>query len=112
MNRTKKQRAPISVQLHLYAIVDTLAKDLVGGISAVTAHKHEATAMRFFSDMATAQGSAIPAHADDFEFVRLGYLTVHTDGTISIEPDPRIAITGRQWLDNYLAATKKGDSNP
>lgn len=77
----------------LYAIVDTLAADILGNTNAITLHKHEATAVRFFSDIAGTQGTLINQHPEDCELHRLGWLM--EDNTVV--PDHAVIITGKLW---------------
>lgn len=79
----------------LYAIVDTLAADLIGNLNAITVQKHEATAVRFFGDVAKAEGTFVHQHIEDCALLRLGYL----DDDNNLVPDKAVVITGVQWRD-------------
>lgn len=77
----------------LYAIMDTMAQDILGSTNAITIHKHEATAVRFFSDIAGTPGTLVNQHPEDCQLVRLAWLT--DDNTIL--PDAAVILTGAQW---------------
>lgn len=75
----------------LYAIIDSLANDTVGGVHI---HQHEATAVRFFSDVAGLQGSQIALHPTDYNLVRLGYI----NHDFALTAEYVVVMTGEQWL--------------
>lgn len=74
----------------IYAILDNVAGALVGGL---TCHKHEAAAVRFYSDVATMKDSLIGKHPQDFDLLRLGYVTHHNE----IEPEHTVILRGSTW---------------
>lgn len=80
------------MQKGIYAILDKVAQDIIGVLITV---RHEAVAIRTFSDAAHAQGSRIPIAPKEYELVRLGYLH---DATMELIPDYAVIITGEQWL--------------
>lgn len=75
----------------LYAIIDSVADAIVGGIQM---HRSDAAAIRAFGDIAAADGTVVNKHPEDYELRRLGYIDtandVQTDGVAVI-------ITGAQW---------------
>lgn len=77
-------------QAGLYAIKDLMAQSLVGGIYA---HKHEAAAVRFYCDVAAAKDSLVGKHPQDFDLLRLGYIT-HSEELI---PDLATILKGSTW---------------
>lgn len=58
----------------IYAIYDNVAKAIVG---MLTMHKHEASAIRMYADIASMPDSQLNKHPQDFDLVRLGYLRDH-----------------------------------
>lgn len=58
----------------IYAIYDNVAKAIVG---MLTLHKHEASAVRMYADIASMPDSQLNKHPQDFDLVRLGYLKDH-----------------------------------
>lgn len=74
----------------LYAIVDKVAQDIAGPI---TFHKHPATAVRLFTDVISQEGTIVSKHPDDYELVRLGYLTHDHD----LIPARETILTGAAW---------------
>lgn len=76
---------------YIFAILDTVANALIGGLLL---HKHEAAAVRFYSDVATMKDSQIARHPQDFNLLQLGYL----DDEHQLVPDYRVVLTGENWL--------------
>lgn len=74
----------------IYAIVDVKANQMVGGLMT---HKHEAAAVRMFSDIANAKDTMIQRHPQDFNLVRLGYIT----HDYALAPDYADILTGQNW---------------
>lgn len=79
----------------LYAIYDVLAQTLMGGIYL---HKHEAGAVRFFCDVASDPQTLIAKHPQDFDLIRLGYITHHTE----LVADHAIILKGSTWAATNL----------
>lgn len=92
-------------QRGLYAIIDALTSEIVGGALGIIIHKHEAAAIRGFGDAAAQQGSIISTHPRDHALVRLGYLQ---DGTNELLPDYQVVITGEQWLAAQINQENRG----
>lgn len=84
----------------LIAIIDTVANDIAG---MVTLHKSDASAIRFFSDVAKHQDSQIGRHVEDYELVELAAIDENMD-VQPARPDRkyRIILTGRQWAAAQL----------
>lgn len=74
----------------IYAIMDTIAQQITGGLYL---HKHEAAAVRFFADVAQMPDSLVGKHPQDFDLVRLGYLSLEND----IKPDNTVILRGSIW---------------
>lgn len=75
----------------IYAILDTVAKQIQGGLYL---YKHDASAIRFFSDVATMKDSIVGKHPQDFDLIRLGYLT-HSN---EVETEYRMVLKGSAWV--------------
>lgn len=80
----------------VYAIIDNLAKALLGGLHL---HKHEASAVRFFADVASMPESMVGRHPQDYDLVQLGFIT----NTNEIERSYKLVLKGSVWA----AATLK-----
>lgn len=81
------------MELHkggIYAIIDVLAQSIVGMLSI---HKHDAPAIRLFGDIASDPNSMIARHPQDFNLVRLGYITEHNH----IHAEYDLIMTGTTW---------------
>lgn len=81
----------------LYVIYDKVSQQILGPVAL---HKHDAAAIRSFTDVASLQNSIVGKHPHDFELCRLGYLThsAHIEGTHAV------ILTGEQWLNSQQAA--------
>lgn len=77
-------------QMAVYAILDTIADQLIGGL---VHYKHDAAAVRFFSDVAAMKESLIAKHPQDFDLIRLGYITHHHE----MEPNNAVILKGSMW---------------
>lgn len=77
----------------LYAIRDHKAGEIIGGAYAISIHRHDASAVRMFGDIATAQGSAIGQHPEDYALIRLGSLT-DDDHLVG---QPETLLEGKLW---------------
>lgn len=84
---------------YVYAIRDRVANDLAGYYPLVV-FRTDAQAVRYLGDSIAAEKSAIGAHPQDYELVKLGSLT--DDGRINAH-DPQVIITGEA-----LRATTEG----
>lgn len=74
----------------IYAVEDTVADQLIG---TLTVHKHESAAIRFFTDIATMQGSIIAQHPHDFRLIRLGYITHNRE----LVAERSVVLEGEAW---------------
>lgn len=84
----------------IYAILDTVADMIVGGLHL---HKHDAAAIRMFTDIASSDGTTINKHPEDFELIYLGALyNPDPDGRHTIVDlggsKHTTIITGKQYL--------------
>lgn len=83
----------------IYAIYDTVAKSITGGLYL---HKHEASAVRFYADVASDPNTMIAKHPQDFDLIRLGYIKDHK----ALDGDYAIILKGSVWAaarDEVLA---------
>lgn len=83
----------------LFAVLDTVADTIIGGVQL---HKHEASAIRSFGDIASMPNSIVALHPADFSLLRLGHLTADNQ----LVPDYAVILTGAQWL----ATQQRSDS--
>lgn len=74
----------------IYAIYDNVAKAVVGMLMM---HKHEASAVRMYADVASSAESMIGKHPQDFDLVRLGHLRDHK----LLDPDYHVVLKGSTW---------------
>lgn len=80
----------------IYAIVDTLAESIIGGLHMF---KHDAAAVRFFSDVASQPDTIIAKHLNDHQLVCLGTLDESTcQLTVTDITHPRVVLTGSAWF--------------
>lgn len=77
----------------IYAIVDTLAESIIGGLHTF---KHDAAAVRFFSDVASQPDTIIAKHLNDHQLVCLGTLDESTATIVNTET--RVVLTGSAWF--------------
>lgn len=73
----------------LYVVYDNKAEDTLGFIQL---HKHEAVAVRTFTDIATHAESRIKQHPEDYDLIRLGYLEADN---LTITPEQTVILTGK-----------------
>lgn len=88
----------------IYAVFDLAAEEVIGGLHL---HKHDASAIRMFSDGATAKGSILEKHPEDFDLLFLGTLDLDEDDCvpgIDREVRARRVLTGKQWAAIHLEA--------
>lgn len=76
--------------LNIYAIRDRVANDLAGHFPLVCM-RTDAQAVRYFGDSMVTPNSALGAHPNDYELIRVG--TLHDSGEITPQP-PTIIVTG------------------
>lgn len=80
----------------IYAILDTVADMIVGGLHL---HKHDAAAIRMFTDIASSDGTTINRHPEDFVLVQLGtVIEYEPHEPRRIESDYHTVLTGKQYL--------------
>lgn len=84
----------------IYALLDLAAGHIVGVLQIF---RHEAAAVRFFSDLANMEQSMVRQHPEDFNLIRLGFLTL--DNTLA--PEYSVVITGRAWAAAQTDHTPK-----
>lgn len=75
----------------IYAIFDTVAGQVLGGLYF---HKHEAAAIRFFSDVAMMDKSQVGQHPGDYELIRLGWIAQDNK---TIVADYVMVLSGAKW---------------
>ncbi|WNK13916.1 MAG: nonstructural protein [Microvirus sp.] len=81
----------------IYAIRDTLAQALVGGLHLF---KHDAAAVRFFTDVISDAQTMLHRHPNDHELICLGEVCdsgkdMSVDGFVG---GPVVVITGSAWV--------------
>lgn len=74
----------------VYAIIDNMAKAILGGLHL---HKHEASAVRFFADVASMPESLVGKHPQDFDLVQLGFIT----NSQQLERGYKLVLKGSVW---------------
>lgn len=79
---------------NIYAILDTLAATIVGGLHLFA---HDAPAVRFFSDIAADPQTMIGRHPDDHSLICLGVLDESTNTITPYDNGNRVVITGAAW---------------
>lgn len=79
----------------IYALRDKLAETILGGLHL---HNHDASAVRFFTDVASTPDTQVNRHANDFELVRLGYLIQDENAAPSIAEAYNVILDGATWL--------------
>lgn len=75
---------------NVYAVIDTVADMIFGPLLL---QKHDAAAIRLFSDIAAMKDGIIGQHPQDFELIKLGSI----EDDFQITPEKRVVITGKQW---------------
>lgn len=74
----------------IFAIYDHVADAIIGGLHL---HRHQASAIRMFGDIATLPDSSIGLHPEDFDLLLLGVL--NDDHTITACKE--IILAGAVW---------------
>lgn len=87
------------IKKNLYAILDTVADDLVGGIMLDT---HDAPVARLFREMATRENTKISIHLADFELVRLGTIDAY-----ELSADYTVILTGKKIIEEMQTAQER-----
>lgn len=84
----------------IYAILDTVANDLVG-MFPLMVFKSPAAAVRYFQDAASNDKTQVGQHPEDYVLVCLGYMTdahtIATDKDALGDPAREIILTGKAW---------------
>lgn len=75
----------------IYAVYDNKAQDTVGFLSM---HRHEASAIRMFTDIYTMKDSRFAQHADDYDLIRVGFLTITDEGKTELTSAYELILTG------------------
>lgn len=89
----------------LYAVYDTVAGELFGGI---VQEPREAPAIRAFYDALGAQGSPLASHPDDYNLLELGELDTETGLILPVLGQSPITVaTGRQWRETVSQENEK-----
>lgn len=79
----------------VYAIIDTKAEAVIGFLMIC---KHPAQAVRNFCDVADDQKSMINRHPEDYELVRLGWLTLENH----VIPEHALILSGSSYAASKL----------
>lgn len=77
----------------VYVLYDKLAQAIVGGLHL---HKHEATALRMFSDIITMNDSRVAQHPKDFDLCRIGF---YNPITHQLTTDFATLMNAQRWID-------------
>lgn len=88
------------IKKNLYAILDVVADDFLGGIMLDT---HDAPVVRLFTEMAQRDGTKIKTHLKDFKLISLG-----TIESYEIVADYREIITGAKLIELQEQNAKMG----
>lgn len=75
----------------LFAVRDKVANALIGTVWIM---RHEAAAIRTFTDIASDPQSSINKHPADYELIELGELNETNN---AIEPTTRVVLDGATW---------------
>lgn len=76
----------------LYGIYDTVAKFILSDV--LTIFKHEAPAVRMFTDLLSGNKGAIAQHPADHQLVRLGWI----NDDLEIQAEYAVILDGKAWL--------------
>lgn len=87
----------------LYAIYDRMAGMTIG--KQIYMMNHDAEAVRLFGDIASAKGSIVEMHLEDFELLCLGEINIETG---EITTNVQTILTGTTWR---VAQEKKTGGN-
>lgn len=81
----------------IYAIIDLLSRAIIGPLQL---HKHEAAAVRVFTDalLDPDPRNSVHKHPDHYELIQLGWLEENDEEGFRLVPEPRGVLTGKQWL--------------
>lgn len=88
----------------IYVLRDIAAAAMVGGLHL---HSHDASAIRFFGDLASSPDTMVNRHPTDFELLHIGRFD-DEQGELLPAQEPTVVITGSQWL----AAQSSKETNP
>lgn len=83
--------------IKIFGIRDKLANAIIGTLWLM---RHEAQAIRTFTDIASDPQSSIAKHPADYELLELGHLTDNNDGIVGIlSPGEtgRVVLDGATW---------------
>lgn len=83
----------------LYAIIDTVAKDISGQLIVV---RNINEAIRWFGDLIMNPNTTVGAHPQDHKLVTLGTIAI-TDGEVDNIPIVKLVITGAELHRNLTA---------
>lgn len=81
------------MKIGLYAIYDSVAKDLIGPIQM---HKHDAVALRTFREILQLPNSAIAKNPRDYTLIRVGHVDAERP---AITPDYQILAQADELLE-------------
>lgn len=89
----------------IYAIIDHLTNEIVGTFLHVM--KHEAVAVRMFTDVATDPTTNISKHMADYSLVRLGWLMDSGNMTPEITNELHVVLEGKTLLATLQRENKQ-----
>lgn len=84
----------------IYAVRDTVADDIIGGLHLF---RHDAAAVRMFTDAINDKGTRLNAHPEDHELIKIGFIDESgqyfgaADDEVGFN-GPDLVITGKQYL--------------
>lgn len=93
----------------IYAIYDIIAEMILG--DHLQTFRHDAAAIRFFSDVAKQEGTMVRQHTADFRLITIAELHDNAQ-EIEVVPNFRIILEGKQWLamqENDITGGKAPD---
>lgn len=90
--------------LKVFAVIDNQAQNIVGNM--LTIHRHEAPAIRQFTDLLSDERSMLNKHPHDFDLVQMGEID---EDTMALEPRHAIILKGSAWAaSNAPQLVKEG----
>lgn len=91
----------------LYAIVDTKTNEILQGLLSL--HRHPASAIRMFSDIASQERGPLAQHVEDYHLIEYGYLEEQDpdQGINRLVTTHDVILTGTAWLASTQPEPKK-----
>lgn len=91
---------------YIYAILDTVANELVGASGALAIFRNAAQAVRMFDDIMGNPQNKFSQRVEEYDLIQIGQLhtTEHPRFTALLDGQYEVVLTGKAWL-----ATKQGE---